>query len=186
MLVVAASSHPRLATQNTLQNAPREQPSMLVYIGSHNSYGSFLAHTHELDKLLLFPYILITMPSSRISNGLSKTRHLRLPISAQIMTSYKVFAPFILNFPLIPDSLMSKATKTNNTPLPISLRRHKSIYWLINMQVPFIKNKQTALAYSQHGSQALGLLCIVVPTPSLKISLHISVQLYTPLKCKNI
>jgi hypothetical protein len=93
----------------------------------------------------------IMMPSSRISNEVLKTKLLRLLTFIHIMMSFKEFAPFVPNFPSIPYFPMLKATKTDNTHLPISLQQHKSIFWLIKMQAPSTKNKLIALVSSQHG-----------------------------------
>jgi hypothetical protein len=104
---------------------------------------------------------------------------------AQIMISLKAFAPFMPNFfPSILFFPMLKATKTNDTHLLISLQQHKSIFWLINIRVPYIRNKLITLAYSQHGSPELGLLCTVVHIPSPRIYLPISVQQHTPLQSR--
>jgi hypothetical protein len=57
---------------------------------------------------------------------------------------------------------------------------------LADQHASAIHQKQAiTLAYSQHGSQELELLCTVVHIPSLRIYLPISVQQHTPLQCKN-
>jgi hypothetical protein len=80
---------------------------------------------------------------------------------------------------------MLRATQTDNTPLQISLQRHKSIFWLINMQMPSITNQLIILAFFPLGFQVLGLSYTVVLIPSLKIYLLIFAPQYMPLKCKN-